>query len=138
MSEAVLRPQVCIVGAGPAGAAASLTLSQKGIAHLVVEADHFPRHKPCGDILTSPAIRAMNRLDPDLLEALKAAGQVNPIWQTHTFPPNGKPITIDFLPLDGREGIPSCYSVSGGILICFCLKRFSPLVSPDLKRVVVW
>jgi flavin-dependent dehydrogenase len=112
MSEAVLRPQVCIVGAGPAGAAASLTLSQKGIAHLVVEADHFPRHKPCGDILTSPAIRAMNRLDPDLLEALKAAGQVNPIWQTHTFPPNGKPITIDFLPLDGREGIPSCYSVS--------------------------
>jgi menaquinone-9 beta-reductase len=101
-----------MVGAGPAGAAASLTLSQKGIAHVVVEADRFPRHKPCGDILTSPAIRAMDRLDPSILEALRTAGQVDPIWQSHIYPPNGKAITIDFLPLDRKEGVPSCYSVS--------------------------
>jgi flavin-dependent dehydrogenase len=106
------RFEVCVLGAGPSGASASFSLSKAGIRHLVLDADEFPRHKPCGDILTSPSIRAMNRVDPDLLQTMWQNGQLNPIWRTHTYSSNGKPISIDFLPLDRVEGRPSCYSMS--------------------------
>ena len=103
---------VCIIGAGPAGAAASITLSKSGIPHFLVDSATFPRHKPCGDILTSGALRAMNDLDASILQELIENKLVSPINNTHTFPPNGKPIRIDYLPLDGKANSPGCYSVS--------------------------
>lgn len=104
--------KVCIVGAGPAGAAASLVLSANGIPHLVMDSARFPRHKPCGDIITTGVLRAMNAVDPGILEELKAGNYLNPIWHTHTYPPNGKPLAIDFLPFDGQPGEPGCFSIS--------------------------
>lgn len=107
-----IQTEVCIVGAGPAGSAASLTLSKKGIPHLVVDAEVFPRNKPCGDILTTGVLRALNQIDPEILTEMKLKGLLNPIWHTLTYPPNGKPISIDFLPFDGKKGEPGCFSVS--------------------------
>ena len=107
-----IQTEVCIVGAGPAGSAASLTLSKKGIPHLVVDAEVFPRNKPCGDILTTGVLRALNQIDPEILIEMKQQGLLNPIWHTLTYPPNGKPINIDFLPFDGKKGEPGCFSVS--------------------------
>jgi flavin-dependent dehydrogenase len=107
-----LETDVCIVGAGPAGAAASLTLSKAGVPHILVDSASFPRHKPCGDILTSGVLRVMNELDPTILEELISRKQVSPIHNTHTYPPNGKPVKIDYLPLDRNENTPGCYSVS--------------------------
>jgi flavin-dependent dehydrogenase len=112
LNSQVFQSDVCIIGAGPAGAAASITLSKAGIFHFLVDSATFPRHKPCGDILTSGVLRAMNDLDPSILQELIDKKQVNPISNTHTFPPNGKPIRIDYLPLDGKENTPGCYSVS--------------------------
>ncbi len=112
MAEEIIRTEVCIVGAGPAGAAASIELSKSGIPHLIIDADTFPRHKPCGDILTSGVIRALNRLNPEILAGLKKEGQLSPVWKTLIYPPNGKAISLDFLPLDGKEAEASCYSVS--------------------------
>jgi menaquinone-9 beta-reductase len=112
MTDSVIRTLVCIIGAGPAGASASLTLSQNKIPHIIVDSAVFPRHKPCGDIITSGVLRAMDLLDPEILRLLKSRDLVNPIWTTHVYPPNGKPITIDFLPFDRIAGQPSCYSLS--------------------------
>lgn len=112
MTDLFIQTDVCIIGAGPAGAAASLTLSQNRIRHILVDSAKFPRHKPCGDIITSGVLRAMDSLDPEILLALKSKKVVNPVWTTHIYPPNGLPITIDFLPFDQKEGEPSCYSIS--------------------------
>jgi flavin-dependent dehydrogenase len=112
MAEERIQTGICIVGAGPAGAAASITLSKAGVAHLIVDAANFPRHKPCGDILTSGVLRALNRLNPEILSALKNENRLSSVWKTLVYPPNGQPISLDFLPLDGKEGEASCYSVS--------------------------
>ena len=112
MAEDLIRTDICIVGAGPAGAAASIELSKAGINHIIADSAGFPRNKPCGDILTSGVIRALNRLNPEILTQLSVGGFLAPVWKTQVFPPNGKAISLDFLPLDGEEGQASCYSVS--------------------------
>lgn len=112
MNDTIVQTEVCIIGAGPAGAAASLTLSQNKIYHVLIDSAVFPRHKPCGDIITSGVLRAMDLLDPEILQTLKTRNLVNPVWTTHVYPPNGQSITIDFLPFDRKDGVPSCYSLS--------------------------
>jgi menaquinone-9 beta-reductase len=111
-AEKIHRVAVCIIGAGPAGSAASLTLSRKGISHLVIEADQFPRNKPCGDILTSGAVRALGRLEPTVLEELGSRGLLNPIWHTSTYGPGGRKISIAFRPLEKGTQKPGCYAVN--------------------------
>jgi len=111
-SKEIHKVGICIIGAGPAGAAASITLTQQRTPHLILDAATFPRHKSCGDIMPAAVLRALKDLDPSLLETMKQNGLVNPIWRNLTYPPNGKSISIDFLPLDGKVDEPSCYSIS--------------------------
>ena len=68
--------QVIIVGAGPAGAAAAIALSQAGVGDvLLLDRDHFPRHKTCGSGLSPAAL--------ELTETLGVGGELraraNPI-----------------------------------------------------------
>ncbi len=51
-----------IVGAGPAGAAAAITLARAGRETLVVDRAEFPRDKCCGDGLTTMALRELEAL----------------------------------------------------------------------------
>lgn len=53
---------VVIVGAGPAGAAAAITLAEAGREVLVLDKAVFPRDKFCGDGLTSGALRRLEGL----------------------------------------------------------------------------
>jgi flavin-dependent dehydrogenase len=46
---------VVVVGAGPAGSAAAAALAQRGWDVLLLERDHFPRHKVCGEFLSPEA-----------------------------------------------------------------------------------
>ncbi|HEY1202482.1 MAG TPA: FAD-dependent monooxygenase, partial [Niastella sp.] len=45
----MIATDVCIIGAGPAGAAAALQLQQLNIPCVVVDKAVFPRDKICGD-----------------------------------------------------------------------------------------
>ena len=57
--------EVVVVGAGPAGVAAALTLHRGGADVLVVDKARFPRDKTCGDGLTTLALRELERLGFD-------------------------------------------------------------------------
>jgi len=53
---------VLIVGAGPAGSAAATWCARAGLSVLLVDAETFPRDKPCGDGLTPRAIAELDQL----------------------------------------------------------------------------
>ena len=53
---------VVIVGAGPAGSAAALTLARGGVRPLLVDRSVFPREKVCGDGLTYRALTILDKL----------------------------------------------------------------------------
>jgi menaquinone-9 beta-reductase len=53
---------VAVVGGGPAGAAAAITLARAGRAVTLVDKAGFPRDKICGDGLTTGALRLLERL----------------------------------------------------------------------------
>lgn len=66
---------VCIIGAGPAGAAAALQLHQYNIPCTVIDKAVFPRDKVCGDGLSGKVITLLERIDPAItarLQQLKA------------------------------------------------------------------
>lgn len=53
---------VLIVGAGPAGSAAAAWAARAGLEVVLVDAETFPRDKPCGDGLTPRAIKELTEL----------------------------------------------------------------------------
>jgi geranylgeranyl reductase family protein len=56
---------VLVVGAGPAGTAAAITLARQGRRVTVVDRAVFPREKCCGDGLTAAALRRVEHLGLD-------------------------------------------------------------------------
>ncbi len=90
------RVGVLVVGAGPAGAAAALTLAGAGHSVTVIDRAVFPRDKCCGDGLTTLALRE--------LESLGLSPSAVPNWMTvdsaHLRTPSGRSFDIP-LPSEG-------------------------------------
>ena len=61
---------IIIVGAGPAGATASMFLSGAGIRHSLIDKAIFPRDKICGDALSGKVLPVLKKLNPDLIHEL--------------------------------------------------------------------
>jgi len=57
-----ITTDVLIVGAGPAGAAAAITLARAGREVLIIDQHDFPRDKICGDGLIPDALQALTQL----------------------------------------------------------------------------
>src|SRR5215467_1200565 len=53
---------VVIVGGGPAGAAAAITLAQSGAKVVVLEEKRMPREKLCGEFVTPECLPSLERL----------------------------------------------------------------------------
>lgn len=88
--------EVCIIGAGPAGATLSHFLSKEGIPHYLVDKASFPRDKICGDGITLDVLNVLERISPDLLYEYIAQDEVLPSWGFCFHAPNGTPIRFDF------------------------------------------
>jgi geranylgeranyl reductase family protein len=73
-----LLPAACdvlVIGAGPAGSAAALTLARAGIDVVLVDQHSFPRDKVCGDGLIPDAHNALRKLG--VLDAVMAQAQAS-------------------------------------------------------------
>ncbi len=64
-SQAPIRTDVLVVGAGPAGSAAATWAAQSGYDVLLADAAVFPRDKTCGDGLTPRAVAELQALGLD-------------------------------------------------------------------------
>jgi geranylgeranyl reductase family protein len=64
---------VCIVGAGPAGATCAYYLARRGRRVLLLERERFPRDKLCGDAITGRAQLHLERMG--VLAEVLAAGE---------------------------------------------------------------
>jgi menaquinone-9 beta-reductase len=87
---------VVVVGAGPAGVAAAVTLARAGRAVTLVDKARFPRDKICGDGLTAGALRLLEGLglDPGVVASWRRVDDVvvrGPSGREVTFPlPRGR------------------------------------------------
>jgi menaquinone-9 beta-reductase len=64
---------LAIVGGGPAGSAAAIAAARRGIRVLVLERGGFPRHKVCGEFVSSESLQLLRDLlqrDPLLASAV--------------------------------------------------------------------
>lgn len=87
---------ILIIGAGPAGATASLFLCKEGIPHTIVDAAAFPRDKICGDGLDLKVFRVLRHLDPDLVEkTIPGNAHFLPSWGVRVYTPNRKHIVFN-------------------------------------------
>lgn len=71
---------VCIIGAGPAGAAAALQLNQYNIPCTVIDKAIFPRDKVCGDGLSGKVITLLDRIDPAIITRLQQLQAKEDSW----------------------------------------------------------
>lgn len=96
-SSASLTTDVVVVGAGPAGIAAALTLHRSGRSVVVIDKATFPRDKCCGDGLTTLALRELETLG---LRPESVAGwfDVDAAWLRS---PSGREVVVP-LPERGR------------------------------------
>jgi geranylgeranyl reductase family protein len=92
----VIRADVAVVGAGPAGAAAAVELGRTGRSVVRVDKARFPRDKTCGDGLTTNALRELEDLglDPGAVVSWMTVDEVvlrAPSGRRHAFelPPDG-------------------------------------------------
>jgi menaquinone-9 beta-reductase len=86
-----MNTDICIIGAGPAGATTALYLAKMGISHLIVDAAEFPRDKVCGDGLDLKVLRVLHDLEPQLAtEVLAADPQFARAWGARIITPNGR------------------------------------------------
>ena len=80
-SDLPAQCDVIVVGAGPAGSAAALTLARAGFDVVLVDQQAFPRDKVCGDGLIPDAHHALRRLGllDEVLAQAQPAGHVGVI-----------------------------------------------------------
>ncbi|MBC7814585.1 MAG: FAD-dependent oxidoreductase, partial [Burkholderiales bacterium] len=80
-----------IVGGGPAGCSAAITLAQRGLKVALFEAKTYPHHKVCGEFLSpecTPILdtlgmtAALNDLHPITIDTICLTAPDGATWQT--------------------------------------------------------
>lgn len=91
---------VLVIGAGPAGAAVSISLAQKGYQVLLLEKSHFPRPKLCGEFLAPECRPALDRLG--VLNRIHEAG-ARPIVRWKLIALDGRNVEVPMSWISGND-----------------------------------
>ncbi|MEI6684081.1 MAG: geranylgeranyl reductase family protein [Bacteroidota bacterium] len=98
-----------IAGAGPAGCTLALRMAGKGLRIAVIEKDHFPRHKICGDALSGKVLNVMKRLPDGIYERFIRDTDKIPSRGIRFTAPNLNSADIPFMRDTGPETEPPGY-----------------------------
>ncbi len=94
----MISTKVCIIGAGPGGAATALQLNKLGIDCVIVDKAVFPRDKVCGDGLSGKVISSLKRIDPEIGARLEQAGFKLNSWGVTFVAPGRRQLEIGYRP----------------------------------------
>ena len=92
----MIETDICVIGAGPGGAATALKLDQLGISCVLVDKAKFPRDKICGDALSGKVITILDRIDPSIMKRFKASAYPIDVWGVKFVAPNQKEMPLSF------------------------------------------
>ena len=95
-SYSMKQTNVCIVGAGPAGAKAALFLAKEGINCILTDKAKFPRDKICGDGISGWVVSILYELDKNLLLRLAKQSFLLHSYGIRIVAPNSKYIDLPF------------------------------------------
>lgn len=96
----MIQTDICIVGAGPGGAAAALQLAYKNQSCVLLDKAKFPRDKVCGDALSGKIPTILDRMDPEIMKRFRTQQPQLGMWGFKFSAPNGKEMEFDFTPKD--------------------------------------
>jgi geranylgeranyl reductase family protein len=89
------RWDAIVTGAGPAGSATALLLARAGARVLLLDRARFPRDKPCAEYLSPESTRVLERLGPDILDAVAGAAPAR-LTGMRIVAPSGASVTGHF------------------------------------------
>ncbi len=105
----MLQTNVCIIGAGPGGAATALKLSYLGIPSILIDKAVFPRDKICGDALSGKVSVLFDRLDPEIMDRFRRIAVQYDVWGIRFVPPNTSAIDLYFPLKTDKDGVAPGY-----------------------------
>jgi geranylgeranyl reductase family protein len=99
-SPEFIETDIAIVGAGPAGCAAALSLKHSGRRVLLLDKAEFPREKTCGDSIPAASMLNLENIDPGIYNSFLQTVPHNSFRSSSLVFPSGKSLQVHW-PLPG-------------------------------------
>jgi flavin-dependent dehydrogenase len=93
----MIQTDVCVLGAGPGGVAASLQLAKLGIPSIVVDKAVFPRDKICGDAVSGKVVWLFNQIEPAIFKNFTTQNELKAnCWGIKFIYPDNTEMQVDY------------------------------------------
>jgi geranylgeranyl reductase family protein len=92
--KGIPEPQITILGSGPAGLTAAIFLGKNGVPVTLIDKDHFPRDKVCGDCLGGYALSVISQMGDETFDRFDSFAEKIECSGVHLFGPQHQQISI--------------------------------------------